>query len=239
MKTKTIIMLLMALVIVGAQVIEAQQNGNGGRYGKRNRGYNDMFNSLLYQLPEQSIESWEAENLSHLIEEEKLARDVYLTLGAKWDLPIFTNIAESEGRHMQAVLTLIAKYDLPSPVQSDEIGAFTNVKFQELYTVLVDRGSQSLLDALIVGATIEDMDIADIQEMLAKTDNEDMQILFQNLMRGSRNHIRSFYSNVLLYGGTYEPKYITIEEFESIINSDIERGFSNGNGGHYYGNQGW
>lgn len=239
MKRKPIIMLFMALVIMSAVVMEAQQYGNGGKYGKRNRGNNDMFNSLLYQLPEQSIESWEAENLIHLIEEEKLARDVYLTLAEKWDLPVFANIAESEGRHMQAVLTLLTKYDLPSPVQSDEIGVFSNVKFQELYMMLVEKGSQSLVNALIVGATIEDMDIADIQEMLGKTDNEDMKILFQNLMRGSRNHMRSFYSNLLLYGGTYQPEYITAEEFESIINSDMERGFSNGNGGHYYGNQGW
>ena len=40
-------------------------------------------------------------------EEEKLARDVYLTLYDIWGTPAFNNIASSEQTHMDAVLMLI------------------------------------------------------------------------------------------------------------------------------------
>ena len=49
-------------------------------------------------------------------EEEKLARDVYITLGEQWGLPIFASIAESEQRHMDAFGRLIDKYGLEDPV---------------------------------------------------------------------------------------------------------------------------
>lgn len=45
-------------------------------------------------------------------EEEKLARDVYLTFGEKWGLTLFTNIAKSEQTHTDAVKTLLDRYEI-------------------------------------------------------------------------------------------------------------------------------
>jgi len=50
---------------------------------------------------------------------------------------------------------------------------------------------------LIVGITIEDLDIKDLQEKLKITDNNDVKMVFENLMKGSRNHMRSFYKQIL------------------------------------------
>jgi hypothetical protein len=87
-------------------------------------------------------------------EEEKLARDVYATLYDVWEMPIFSNISQSEQRHMNAVKVLIDKYDLVDPVTDSTVGVFTDPEFTWLYVLLVEQGSASLVDALIVGATI-------------------------------------------------------------------------------------
>jgi hypothetical protein len=76
----------------------------------------------------------------------------------------------------------------------------------------------------VVGATIEHLDIFDLESLLLVVDNQDITLVFNNLMRGSRNHLRSFYANILRSGGTYEPRYISVAEFEEIINTPHEPG---------------
>ncbi|KPU63252.1 hypothetical protein EP1X_04630 [Thermococcus sp. EP1] len=172
-----------------------------------------------------SITEEEKQGILWMREEEKLARDVYLTLYEKWRLPIFNNIAESEQTHMEAVKSLIDKYALEDPI-IDEVGKFNNRELQELYNQLVEKGSKSVEDALIVGAMIEELDIVDLQKWISKTDKQDIIEVYENLMKGSRNHLRSFVSNLKNYGVTYEPQYLSKEEYEKIINSPMEEGTS-------------
>ena len=102
--------------------------------------------------------SWSAIEEAEVVflrEEEKLARDVYLTLAEKWQLPIFSNIARAEQRHMDLVLLLLETYDVVDPIVDDTIGAFVNPFLAGLYTDLVADGSVSLIHAMVVGAPIE------------------------------------------------------------------------------------
>jgi hypothetical protein len=55
------------------------------------------------QTASTSLTPEEINNILFMREEEKLAKDVYLTLYEIWGLQIFQNIAESEQRHMDAV----------------------------------------------------------------------------------------------------------------------------------------
>ena len=126
---------------------------------------------------------------------------------------------------MDAVLSLLTKYAIPDPVGDNGPGEFTNSDLQQLYTTLVTRGSNSVNDALIVGATIEDLDIFDINNGLKLIDNQDISVVYNSLAKGSRNHLRSFYSNIIAAGITYSPQYISQEEFDAIITSSIERGY--------------
>nr|3Q4O_A Chain A, Uncharacterized protein MJ0754 [Methanocaldococcus jannaschii DSM 2661]3Q4Q_A Chain A, Uncharacterized protein MJ0754 [Methanocaldococcus jannaschii DSM 2661]3Q4R_A Chain A, Uncharacterized protein MJ0754 [Methanocaldococcus jannaschii DSM 2661] len=174
----------------------------------------------------QPISEEEKEGLIEMREEEKLARDVYLTLYNKWKLQIFKNIAESEQTHMDAVKYLLEKYNIPDPVKNDSIGVFSNPKFEELYKKLVEKGDKSEVDALKVGATIEDLDIADLEKWINKTDNEDIKFVYENLMKGSRNHMRAFVRMLNNYGSNYTPQYISKEEYEEIISSSTERGMN-------------
>ena len=175
-------------------------------------------------LPNQSLSAEELASLTFLREEEKLARDVYITLYKKWGVKIFNNISQSESSHMSAVFTLLNKYNLKDPVGANETGKFENPHLQALYDQLVFEGSKSTLNAFLVGARIEDLDLYDIKQALVYIDNQDMRYVYEMLAKGSRNHMRSFYKNIINAGGTYSPQYISIEEFNAIINSAMETG---------------
>lgn len=175
-------------------------------------------------LPKESLSVDELNSLAFLREEEKLAMDVYITLYNKWGVKIFDNISKSENTHMSLVLSLLTKYDLPDPVGSNTVGIFKNTNLQALYNQLVLEGNKSPLNAYIVGATIEDLDLFDLKTALLKIDNQDIRYVFDMLAKGSRNHMRSFYKNIINAGGSYSPQYITRDEFSAIINSEMETG---------------
>lgn len=76
-----------------------------------------------------------------------------------------------------------------------------------------------------MGAAIEELDIVDITAEEAKIENnDDIALVYANLKKGSRNHLRAFYRNIIRAGGSYTPQYLTQAEFDVIVNSDFERG---------------
>jgi hypothetical protein len=134
----------------------------------------------------------EIEKIIYMREEEKLARDVYLTMDNLWDADIFANIAESEQQHMNAIARLITRYGLDDPITDDTIGVFTNPVFTALYGELVAQGEVSLKDALAVGVAIEELDIKDLEAALEQTTTRSVQRVFENLLSASQNHLVAF-----------------------------------------------
>lgn len=134
----------------------------------------------------------EEADLLFMREEEKLARDVYNAMYARWRQPIFRNIAASEQTHMNAILTLLNRYGLPDPAAGNAPGVFTNPELQALYDELIARGNQSRVEALRVGVAIEEADIADLEASLTHTTHADIRMVYNNLLRASRNHLRAF-----------------------------------------------
>ncbi len=183
--------------------------------------------SCVDSMPFESLNASESEALVIMREEEFLAHDVYLTLSQLYTKPIIRNITLSEQRHTEAIKALIHKYSLVDPAANHVTGIFTNQDLQTLYNSMVTLGSGSLLNGLVVGATIEDLDIKDLKDHLLTIDNQDITSVFNNLMRGSRNHLRSFYANIKFTGGTYTPQYLTQEDFDAIVNSKHETGTGN------------
>ncbi len=155
-------------------------------------------------------------------EEEKLARDVYLYLYDQYEVQIFANISNSEQMHMTKILDLLIQYNIADPALPNQ-GEFSNSDLQNLYNQLIETGKSSLLDALKVGATVEDLDIYDLKEFSELTQNQDILEVFANLTCGSRNHMRGFYSQIINEGADYSPQYISPEEFDYIINSQHEQ----------------
>jgi len=164
-------------------------------------------------------------------EEEKLARDLYVALGQRHDLPVFERIAQSEQRHMDAVANLLDRYDLSDPAAGQAAGAFTDPEIQKLYDDLLARGSQSLVEALRVGALVEEVDIADLREQLDATHREDLRLVYDNLLRGSRNHLRAFVRNLDAEGESYTAQHLPDGDVAAIVAADHEPGSGRRGGG--------
>jgi hypothetical protein len=160
-------------------------------------------------------------------EEEKLARDVYTALYEKWNLRVFESIGQgSETAHMDAMKVLLDRYNLEDPVGDDIPGVFQNEELQKAYDELIEKGSKSIQDALLVGAHIEDLDIYDLQRLIEETENDDIKITYQNLLKGSRNHLRAFDRQLQRYNISYDAQFLSQEEYDRIAASRQESGGS-------------
>jgi hypothetical protein len=177
--------------------------------------------TTVVEQPTVALTDEEIQDLRFLREEEKLARDVYAYAATKYSTMIFSNISNSEQTHMDNILILLNKYSIDDPA-TELAGEFSNATLQNLYNQLVVKVDSSLVDALIVGATIEDLDINDLKLNIDRTDKVDLLEVYYLLECGSRNHMRSFYKKLTMEGADYQSQYISDAEFQSIINSDKE-----------------
>jgi hypothetical protein len=167
----------------------------------------------------------EIAGLIFMREEEKLAKDVYLGLYDLWGLSIFQNIAGSEQTHTDAVKRLLDTFGIEDPADTSPTGVFANQDLQTLYDDLMALGAQSMGDALLVGGAIEEIDILDLQEYLDNTQDESIRRVYQNLLRGSENHLRAFTSNYERQTGeTYLPQYMSQADYDAIVTSSSSRG---------------
>lgn len=183
-----------------------------------------VAHSQVSSTPIQTLTEKEKIDLIKMREEEKLAYDVYTTLYKKWGINIFRNIAASEKTHTDSIRYLIERYKLTDPVKEELVGVYSDDEFKKLFNELTAKGNESLVSALTIGATIEDLDIKDLQDSLNNTDNQDIINIYQNLSRGSRNHMRAFTKQLTKQGVSYQANYLTQKEVDDIINSPQEKG---------------
>ena len=203
---------LIALTLASSMLLASTvQAGNG------NKGYGHKSAS---QQTITELSSAESTDLQFMREEEKLARDVYLTMDEYWgdQTPIFANIAMSEEIHTSTVDYILDKYGVEDPVINDTVGVFTNKGLQELYNQLVTKGKASLNDALYVGGLIEEKDMRDILAAISATDERAIVIAYSNLLDGSKNHLRAFVRVIEAQGLVYQAQYLEDEEVELILN---------------------
>ena len=185
---------------------------------------------------------------AHLIfmrSEEKLARDVYLTLGEMYPKqPVFNTIATlSEQRHTDTMRDLLIKFRIDDPEpNADEpgyIGVFESpyfdFYFMGKFDFLIGKAAD-LLSALKVGALIEELDMEDINFCndtiyevfqldggtpcgLTATDVRALENTLENLLAGSENHLCAFISQIgPIAPACYESHYLTQHEVWDIIN---------------------
>jgi len=178
MKAKAVLIAVAMLTVLGGITV-------ANMHGQQRRGSRPLPASV--QLTEA-----EENHILYMREEEKLARDVYLTLYELWGAEIFANISESEQRHMDALKNLVTRHELIDTGTNDAVGEFANPDFADLYDQLVMDGSESLEAALGRGVYIEDLDITDLERALKETSMRAVERVFQNLLNGSYNHLDPF-----------------------------------------------
>ncbi|MDD3620489.1 MAG: DUF2202 domain-containing protein [Desulfobulbaceae bacterium] len=204
-----------------------------------------LLTPMLVQAAD--LDLGEEYHLVFMREEEKLARDVYLTLMEMYpDEQAFSNIGEgSEQTHTDTVRDMLAKYSIPDPNPDandlpHSIGVYTGEEygwyFSEKYNELVDWGAQSVLDALYVGAFIEELDMVDIvgcPKVIVDTDNtigpgecgleytdeKPLKNMYANLVEGSKDHLRAYVKNIesIIGEGNYQAQILSQEEVDAIL----------------------
>ena len=155
--------------------------------------------------------------------------------------PTFGNITDSEERHTGSVSDMLEKYDIEDPVTNTNVGVFSDVEFgwyfAEKYEQLVGMGSAGELQALMVGALIEELDMLDINQCpqvivetsdsiestsdcgKVYTDNADLQRLYGSLQEGSESHLRAYVQSIekIIGEGNYSAQVLTQEAVDEIL----------------------
>lgn len=181
-------------------------------------------------LTTSSLSDVEVEGLLFMREEEELARDLYLDIYAAKDnrLTTFKNISDNaETQHAEAIRLLLVKYGIDDP-STGVHNTYTDVELQDLYNLLLNIavGSDDLA-ALQVGALVEETDIQDINTHKSHVSAEHTDIIstYDNLLCGSRNHLRAFVSQIeSITGTTYITQVPELDaEVRAILSTSQER----------------
>ena len=131
--------------------------------------------------------------LQKMHEEERMAHDLYTTLGATWTasrkLP---NIAASELQHMSMVAGALDSRGA-APVGGDlPAGTYVYPALPALYDGWLLRGRTSMDEAHRVGAELERQDIADLEAAKAATSDPELKDLYARLIETSHRHLAAF-----------------------------------------------
>lgn len=225
MKQLTLLATVAALLVGAGLTVRAAPAGGGG--GDR-------------------LDVVETLHLTFMREEEKLARDVYLTFAQKYPAQIvFQTIAtDSEQTHTDTMYAKLVQYDVPDPNPATNelpasLGVFTGAEFGPYFTTkfneLVAKGSSSELAALYVGAFIEELDMNDIivcpqvirdthPEItgacgLEYTDAQGLISSYTSLVQGSENHLRAYVGQIeaVIGVGNYQAQYLPQDVVDAIL----------------------
>jgi hypothetical protein len=165
----------------------------------------------------------EAADMTFMREEEKLARDLCVAFDEAWGGWPFAKIASAEQQHMNAMLRMLIKYRLPDPAGGMPLGEFTDPDLQKAYTDLLARGLTSPVEALQVGALVEEIDIRDNLSAAAATTKADLDTVYAALTCGSRNHLRSYATAIQATTGTgYVAQALPQAEVDAILAQSMQ-----------------
>ena len=129
--------------------------------------------------------------LIYIIQEEKLARDVYSALAKTTTINKFANITKSEQSHMDQLKVILKTYGIKDPTLNLKVGVFVDKKLTALYKTLMTKGALSSADAIAVGVLIEQTDIKDLA-LIKNVTQADIKLTLANLLKGSQNHLAAF-----------------------------------------------
>lgn len=175
------------------QAVQPSTEVTVGRQGMSLQQALDEHGIVLLTDKEASNSKSTADELAFMIEEEKLAYDIYQAMYDKWGIRAFSNIKNSETTHQNMLLAVMQARNLPDPRQA-EPGKFSNADLQKLYDDLLEQGLKSQVEALRVGVLVEETDIADLKKALDNIDAKDTDVkqVLEALIQGSENHLRAF-----------------------------------------------
>jgi hypothetical protein len=170
---------------------DSRGSGTTSGTGGQRSGGGSADGSCLVDVATGTLDSDEEAALAYWVEEEKVARDLYLMFADQYDLRVFEQIARSEQSHMDAVGRLLDTYGLTNPTTGTDPGEFTSAELQALYDQLLEQGEVSLEAALEVGQAVE-VDDLDLLDDLGEIDAPDVQQVVDRQINASQRHLAAF-----------------------------------------------
>ncbi len=131
--------------------------------------------------------------LFFIYEGEKVARDVYITLGKiHEDEETFALMQFSEQRHINCTRDLCDTYGVETPQENeDNVGKFESPVLQTLYDACTEKGKKSLHDALEVGEFIETAEIEDLDQASIGMPSDVVNV-YDNIKKRNLRHLDTF-----------------------------------------------
>ncbi|WP_373030500.1 DUF2202 domain-containing protein [Sulfurovum sp.] len=133
------------------------------------------------------------DTLFFIYEGEKVARDVYITLGKiHKDENTFVLMQFAEQRHIDCARDLCDIYGVEtSHVNEDTVGKFESLVLQTLYDACTEKGKKSIHDALEVAEFIEATDIEDLEHASIGMPNDVVNV-YENIKKRNLRHLGAF-----------------------------------------------
>lgn len=138
-------------------------------------------------------DSTTADELVFMLQEEKMAGDIYTAFFEQTGMKIFANIAASEESHANALTRQAEKLGVNvDAFVFQPSGSFVDPEIQSLYDDLLAQGSVSATAALEVGILIETKDMVDLAAAAEAVEGTTLAGVYESLLAGSANHLEAF-----------------------------------------------
>ena len=171
------------------------------------------------------------------------ARDEAIALPLDEKKTVKTGVLDAtEQTHTDTLRDRLSQFNLPDPNPEtnnlpSSLGVFTGEEwgwyFTEKFEELTSKGAVSELEALYVGAFIEELDMRDIaicpEIMIERgypipcgleyTDEEALQTAYRSLISGSESHLRAYVGQIeaVIGVGNYKAQYLSQTEVDTIL----------------------
>ncbi|MDL2244156.1 DUF2202 domain-containing protein [Parabacteroides sp. OttesenSCG-928-J18] len=165
----------------------------------------------------------EIEFLYAVREDEKMTHDLNIAFSSLYPAAMqFVKISRAEATHITTIEKLFDYYEIDYPALTSP-GVFADEDRQNRYNELVAEGN-TLVNAYKVIASLEEENIIAYTHVLGDISNSNIKLIVSNLLRGSRNHLRSIVRQINTSGEVYTPVLLDDITYQEIISSQPEQG---------------
>jgi hypothetical protein len=179
-----------------------RQGGNGQAGGMQGRGpgmgrgmgggMGAGMGADLTNVASGTLTATQKASLAAMVEEEKLAHDLYVAFATKYPTAPFSRISNAETRHLTEVRIVLKRYEITDPTAGKAVGTFATASTQQLYDKLVTQGTASVDAAYAAARTVETTDIADLNKAKTGVTAPDVLAVYSHLLAGSQRHLVAF-----------------------------------------------
>lgn len=181
------------------------------------------FTALLEGSPPDGLSYNDIRGLHLIREEEKITRDLFLSLAARWSMGIFRSLAESEDNQAILIRTIMERHSINDQYETGETAKFRNRETQSIYDGLAAKSSRSPEEAIRAALFTQDLGIYELRSLIRQTERTDLKILYLNLEKSARSAIRALNSELERRGAKYRPLFIDMDLFNLIVSDFSEK----------------